>query len=155
MLNSIKAFFEQHMAPAEDERGAMDDHRLRLAVAALLIEIIRMDDHIAVEERTQILASLADKFGLDVVEAEELIRLAEEETRQATDVYQFTSQINRHFSPQQKIAVIEHMWRAAYADGALNKYEEHLVRKVAELIYVPHTAFIAAKHRVLNQQAVD
>jgi uncharacterized tellurite resistance protein B-like protein len=151
MLAAIKAFFEQHLQPQAGEHGANAVHRARLAAAALLVEVIRMDDQIADAERAQVCASVIDKFGLAEDEARELLALAEAEAEEATDVYQFTAQINRNFDSAQKVILIEHMWRAAFADGALNKYEEHLVRKVAELIYVPHSAFIATKHRVLEE----
>ena len=55
--------------------------------------------------------------------------------------------INRHFSQEEKNHIVELLWEVAYADGELDKYEEHLVRKLADLIYVPHRSFIRAKHR--------
>lgn len=148
MLDAIKAFYEEHIAPSSRDSHKDEEHRLRVAVAALLAEVVRMDEAITEAERTQVLASIAGKFDLDPAEAGELIALAEEEAKAATDFYQFTSQINRAFSPAQKVRLIEHMWRVAYADGTLHKYEDHLIRKVAELIYVPHKQFIATKLRV-------
>ncbi|MDX1811364.1 MAG: TerB family tellurite resistance protein, partial [Gammaproteobacteria bacterium] len=64
--------------------------------------------------------------------------------------YEFTSLINNGFSPEEKVKIIELMWQVAYSDKELEKYEEALVRKIADLLYVPHTAFIAAKHRVIS-----
>jgi uncharacterized tellurite resistance protein B-like protein len=86
-----------------------------------------------------------DKFALAPGEADELLRLAEEEVRQAIDFYQFTSLLNRHFSAGQKVRVIEAMWAVAYADATLSAWEQHLVRKVADLLYVPHADYIHAK----------
>ncbi|MGH8590291.1 MAG: TerB family tellurite resistance protein [Gammaproteobacteria bacterium] len=148
MLDAIKAFYEEHIAPASRDTQAEEEHRLRVAVAALLAEVVRMDEEIAGGERAQVLASIGEKFDLDPGEARELVALAEEEARAATDFYQFTSQINRAFSPARKRKLIEHMWRVAYADGTLHKYEDHLVRKVADLIHVPHETFIVTKLRV-------
>ncbi|MGQ0656799.1 MAG: TerB family tellurite resistance protein [Chromatiales bacterium] len=148
MLDAIKAFFEEHIAPSSRDSQQDEEHRLRLAVAALLAEVVRMDENIAEDERAQVLKSIAQKFALDAGKAKELLSLAEAEAHEATDLYQFTSQINRAYSPEQKVRLIEHMWRVAYADGTLHKYEDHLIRKVAELIYVPHKEFIAAKLRV-------
>ena len=73
--------------------------------------------------------------------------LAEAERTASTDYFQFTSLINGAYSPEQKIRLIELLWRIAYANESLHRYEEHLVRKVADLLHVPHSAFIAAKHR--------
>ena len=148
MLAAIKAFFEEHIALYSPYSPQDEGHRLRVAVAVLLAEVVRMDEEIAEAERAQVLASIAEKFELDAKEAAELIALAEEEAREATDFYQFTAQINLTFSPAQKVKLIDHLWRVAYADGTLHKYEEHLIRKVADLLHVPHEKFIATKLRV-------
>jgi uncharacterized tellurite resistance protein B-like protein len=93
------------------------------------------------------LRAVREKFGLGAGEAATLIDLAEAEAREATDYYQFTSLINRHFSQEQRQRVVELMWRVAYADAELSAHEQHVVRKVADLLYVPHAAYIAAKLR--------
>jgi len=94
-----------------------------------------------------------DKFGLSVGEAEALVRLAEDEAREATDHYQFTSLINQRFSQEQKQRVVELMWQVAYADSELSAYEQHVIRKIADLLYVPHRAYIAAKLRARDAAA--
>ncbi len=90
---------------------------------------------------------ISQRFTLTDNETEQLIQLAEQEAEQAIDYHCFTSLINTHFSAEEKVDIVEHLWQIAYADGQINKYEDHLVRKISELIYVPHSAFIAAKHR--------
>jgi uncharacterized tellurite resistance protein B-like protein len=145
MLNAIREFFERHVdAPAArgDER-----HTIEVATAALLVEVVRLDHEVGPAERNAVLRAVHAKFGLSGEEAATLVRLAEEEARQATDYYQFTSLINRRFTPEQKERVIEHMWRVAYADAELSAYEQHTIRKIADLLYVPHSAYIAAKLR--------
>jgi uncharacterized tellurite resistance protein B-like protein len=145
MLNAIREFFESSVVgPADrgDER-----HTIEVATAALLVEVVRFDREIEPAEREAVLRAVNAKFGLSGDEAATLVRLAEEEARQATDYYQFTSLINKRFSPQQKEQVIEHMWRVAYADDELSAYEQHTIRKIADLLYVPHSAYIAAKLR--------
>jgi uncharacterized tellurite resistance protein B-like protein len=148
MLTAIKQFFSQNLAPRPDDSQEGQEHRARLAAAALLVELVRADDHFCAAERQSLLAALDRKFGLDAAEATQLITLAQTEAHQATDLYQFTSQINRGFTHAQKIRLIEELWRVAYADQMLNHHEEHLIRKVADLIHVPHPDFIAAKLRV-------
>lgn len=81
------------------------------------------------------------------------MRLAEDQARAATDHYQFTSLINQRFSQAQKQQVVELMWQVAYADSQLSAYEQHVIRKIADLLYVPHRAYIAAKLRA--RDAVD
>ena len=90
---------------------------------------------------------MREKFSLTGEEAVTLLDLAEQEARQAPDYFQFTSLINKQFTPEQKARVIEQMWTIAYADAKLSRYEEHLVRKIADLLYVPHATVIAAKIR--------
>jgi uncharacterized tellurite resistance protein B-like protein len=145
MLSAIREFFERRVA-APAHRGE-ERHTIELATAALLVEVVRMDGDMGPDEREAVLHAVHAKFGLSGEEAETLIHLAEEEARQATDFYQFTSLINERFSPEQKERVIEHMWRVAYADAELSAYEQHLVRKIADLLYVPHSTYIAAKLR--------
>jgi uncharacterized tellurite resistance protein B-like protein len=153
MLDAIRQFFENHIAPEAAVGGRDDDHALRLATAALLMEMTRVDSTVAEEERRAVASAVRARFDLSEEEAAELMRLAEEQAQEAIDYHQFTSLINKKFSLDQKIKVVEQLWRVAYADEKLDKYEEHLVRKVAELLYVPHTEFIAAKHRVLADLA--
>lgn len=145
VLDAIQKFFERNLAAPATKSG--QEHRLRVATAALLIEMTRMDQNIKDVERDRVMHAIRTKFDLTEAETAELLRLAEVEAKDATDYYQFTSLINRGFTPEQKVRVIEHLWRVAYADGHLDRYEEHLVRKIADLLYVPHATFIAAKHR--------
>ncbi len=146
MLGRIQDFFRQHLAPAaaaEQDRA----HAVRLAAAALLVEVTHLDHEVMPEERVAVTLAVRSHFGLSDAEAGELLLCAEQERADSTDYYQFTSLINREYSAAQKVELVELMWRIAYADDSLHRYEEHLVRKIAELLYVPHSAFIAAKHR--------
>lgn len=145
MIKSIKRFFDKRIAVDADRSGT--DHRLQVATAAMLIEMTRADFDVSAEEVDAVAHAVQATFELSPDETKQLIRLAEEEARQATDYYQFTSLINKRFTPEDKIRVIELMWQVAYADGRMDKYEDHLVRKIAALLHVPHKDFIAAKHR--------
>ncbi len=151
MLTAIREFFERHLGPGEAHED--EDHRIRVATAALLTEMVRMDGEIQPVEREIVLAAVREKFTLSDDEARTLINLAEAEARQAPDYFQFTSLINKHFTPERKRRVIETMWEIAYADAALSQYEEHLVRKIADLLYVPHATVIAAKIRARDGQS--
>ena len=70
---------------------------------------------------------------------------ARERVEGATSLYDFTKVINDHCSPDQKLQLISAMWTVAYADGDLSKYEEHLIRQVADLTYVSHSDYIHCK----------
>jgi len=145
MLDSIRDFFDKHMAPSSAPEAGR--HSIEVATAALLVEVVRMDGDIEPAERDAVLRAVHASFGLSGPEADALIELAEDEARQAADLFQFTSLLNRNFSAEQKEKVVEHLWRVAFADQELSAWEQHLVRKVADLLYVPHGAYIAAKVR--------
>jgi uncharacterized tellurite resistance protein B-like protein len=150
MLNSIKAFFEERIARRADDTVQSAEHKARVAAAALLVEVVKADTDIGPDEKAAVLAAAQRKFGLEPGEAEALIALAEEESREAVDFYQFTSTINQAFGPEQKQRLIEELWRVALADDVIHRHEEYVIRKVADLIHVSHSAFIAAKLRVLE-----
>ena len=145
MLDTIRDFFEKHI----DSPAAQGDERrpIELATAALLVEVVRLGGEIKPVEREVVLRAVRGRFGLSAGEAEALVRLAEDQARAATDHYQFTSLINKRFSQTQKQQVVELMWQVAYADAELSAYEQHVIRKIADLLYVPHRAYIAAKLR--------
>jgi uncharacterized tellurite resistance protein B-like protein len=147
MLTKILTFFEQKLLPGAADTEEGTTYRLRLAVAALLLEMTRMDDEVRPEECRVVESAIRDHFGLTAEAAQELMGLAADERRDATDYFQFTSLINKHYTAGQRTQLVEHLWRIAYADERLHRYEEHLVRKLAQLLHVPHGAFIAAKHR--------
>ena len=154
MLAAIRKFVQEKLQPASEETAETLAHRTRLAAAALLVEIARADDRFSAAERAALLASMDRKFGLNVHEASRLIDLAEQQSQQATDLYQFTSEINRAFSDVQKVRLVEELWRAAFADHQLDPHEEHLIRRIADLIHVPHSAFIGTKIRVQTRTAL-
>lgn len=149
MLAAIRDFFDRHMAVRPDDTGADAGHRLRLAAAVLLIEVARSDHQFTDVERAAVLASVQKKFGLPEAEARQLLALAEAESREAHDIYQFVAAINAGFAPESKARLLEELWRAAYADSDLQGHEEHLIRRVADMLHLPHSQFIAAKLRAL------
>lgn len=146
MLKAIQEFFKAKIGA--DEGAVHDEHALQLATAALLFEMTRADFSVDTQERAAVEAALKHCFSLTPEETGRLVALAEQEAQDSVSLHQFTGLINRHFSQPDKIRVIEMLWEVAYADGHLDRYEEALVRKIAELIYVPHRDFIQAKHRV-------
>ena len=147
MLASLRSFFEQRIAERPEESQAAADERARLAAAALLIEVVRSDEQLSPEERDALLEAARRKFGIDGESAQQLIALAEVEAREAHDYYQFTSKINASFPVERKLRLIDELWRVAFADDAVHRHEEHLIRRVADLLHIPHSAFINSKLR--------
>ncbi len=149
MLTKLQAFFNQYINEEKDSETPLE-HRLQLASAALMVEMLHADDEVTADEETKIRLLIKQRFELNKTEIEDLIDLAHNEKHEATDYYAFTSLLNTHYSQQQKIKLVEDLWHLAYADNQLDKYEEHLLRRLTDLLHVPHKDFIRAKHKVIK-----
>ena len=151
MIAGIKDFFNQIIAPGAAAPGVASQHALHVATAALLLEMMRMDSSITAAETASVTRTLQIRFGLNAAQVDTLMALAAQEARLATDYFQFTSLINRNFSAEQKVQVVEYLWQVAYADGHLDAHEQHFMRKIADLLYVSHADYVAAKQRARDQ----
>lgn len=116
-----------------------------LAAAALLVEVMAADDQWQHEEHTAIRIALLNSLDISEADCDDLLESAKSQQQDAHDYYALTRQINDHFSPEKKYELILDMWKVAWADGELDRYEDNTIRKIAELIYVPHELFIKAK----------
>lgn len=146
MLQTLRDLFDAFTVPAEESPEARK-HAIQLATAVLLVEVMRADPAMDAAERNSVMASLHEKFALADGELTQLLELAERTARSASDYYQFTSRINDNFTHPQKIGIIENMWRVAYADAHLDANENHLISKIAGLLYVTQGEYIGAKMR--------
>ncbi|MDH5393284.1 MAG: TerB family tellurite resistance protein [Gammaproteobacteria bacterium] len=146
MMQSILDFFNDKLN--SNKEVADEDHQIKLASASLLIEMIRMDHRIEQAEHDAVKDLIKKDFSLSDSETDNLFLLAEEESRNAVDYYRFAKLINASYDNAKKIKIIDNLWHIAYADGELDKYEEHYLRKIADLLHLPHKEFIKAKHRV-------
>lgn len=143
-MRGLKKWFDQHLGSLPDETKA-GTHQLNIATAALLFEVLRADHKFTDREMSEFRVVLTDFLKLQESEISEMVTLAEQEVDAATSLYQFTSQITKHFGPAERAEIIRNMWRLAYADNHLDKYEEHLIRKTASLIHVSRAAFARAR----------
>jgi uncharacterized tellurite resistance protein B-like protein len=147
MIRSLKALFskQEECDPQELE------HQLHLAAAALLIEMTRADYEVESAERKAMQTVLQQALDLSADEVTELLQLAGKAADRAVSLYEFTRLINDHYSREEKHILVESMWRVAFADGDLDKYEERLIRQVSDLIHVSHKQFIRLKLKVSEQ----
>jgi uncharacterized tellurite resistance protein B-like protein len=120
-------------------------HGRHLAAAALLMEVARADYAQDPREQLAMRHALHKAFALDMHQIDTLLALAREEAAESTSAHAFTRVINEEFSNADKSALMQALWSVALADGDLHRYEEHLIRRIAELIYVPHGEFIRTK----------
>jgi len=141
MIGILKKLFLED--EAEDARSA--DEIKCIATAALLMEVARADFTQDADEEAAMAKLLSETLDLDSGTINQLLVEAGEAVDKATSLYEFTRLVNDHYSYDEKCELIAAMWRVAYADESLSKYEEHLIRRAAELIYVTHEDFIRGK----------
>ena len=141
MINKIKEFFNKKTEEAEDNSHSV----LNVATAALLIEVMTIDGNMDQEEMDSVKSNLSKILELSDDEIQELIDLSREEVSDATSLYQFTKEINANFELQQKLDLMTALWQVALADDYLDKYEESILRKIADLIHLRHSEYIECK----------
>ena len=141
MIDKIKSFFSKNVLEPEAELTSPD----QLATAALLIEVMVIDGDLDDQEMQSIAGTLSNMLDLTEEQINQLIELSKEEVAEATSLYQFTKEINEHFDIEKKLSLMTAMWRVAFADGHLDKYEENIIRRVADLLHIRHSEYIRCK----------
>ena len=147
MINTIRKFFKSNENRKSDNLEGNQDE---LAYASLLIEVIKSDDHVDRREHDELLNILGTKLSIDEKALGELSELAQKKSDESTSLYEFTREINDKYQYEEKVQLIEDLWRIAYSDERIDKYEDYVIRKVADLIYVTHSDFIKSKLKVKN-----
>lgn len=149
MFASLVQFIEQNLGEARLKKSVDPQPALRLAVAALCVEMARADMQEKPEELERAKGMLAQRFCLSEQEAEALINAGRTESDQSVSLYRFTHLLNEHLDAPKKRTLLEMLWRVAYEDGSLDKYEDALMHKLAELLYVPLRELMLAKQKAL------
>ncbi len=145
MLSKLNDFMSRIIGSASVETRS--EHTLQLATSVLLIEVMRSDFDSTDQEQVATLNILKERFDLSDTEVAQLSELGHQSAMAANDFQQFTSVINRELSLAEKIRIIEYMWQVAYADDQISAHENHLMSKIASLLYIPHADYITAKMR--------
>lgn len=150
MLDLIrKAIGRKKDEPTEEEDPGV---RSRIAACVLLLEAAHADFELREEEIDHVIDTLRAQFGLSPEYAEELVELAQKEREQAIDLWQFTTAVNDHFSRDEKLQVMEAVWRVIHSDGVLEKHEDHYARRLATLLRLDHKDLIEAKLKTIGEQ---
>ena len=142
MIRGITRYFEEHFFTADVQT---ESHGIEFATAALLIEVARSDHTRGPLEGESILTILKSLFEFTEEELVNLVALAEEAIEDAHDLHQFTRLINEHYSYDGRTTLVMNLWRVAYADGRIDKYEEHVIRRIAGLLHLDNNDFVKAK----------
>ncbi len=126
---------------AEDREAA-----LRLATAVLMVDVARADYVFDESEFNSVLNLMEVHFGLSPEQAAELLNLAGNEADELVEVHRFTQLLHEHLSDDEKARIVSLLWQIAYADGRLDKYEDSLVLKISDLLYVSRGKVMQLKH---------
>lgn len=145
MLAAFKRLFDAH-APSE----AKPSNRLAMAGALLMLEVASADFELADSERSVLRERMRRHFAGSAADLDELIDEAMQEHDLIVSVHQQVDLINDRYDADDKRALIRDMWKLAYADGQLHHYEEAVIRRLADLLYVPHSDFIRTKLEVIE-----
>lgn len=148
MLDYLKTLFKPNNDPRQADAESAFMHQTSLA---MLLMCARADHQLDELELDAVRRIAAKHFDLSVANIEALIAEANSQADASTSLYEFTSQINEHIRPEKKVELIKDMWQVAWADGRIDRYEEHLIRRVADLIYVDHARFVEAKWAAKNE----
>ena len=144
MIKAVKELLAD--LKASDNRIAdVSERDLHMISAALMTEVMVADGNAGEGELAALKEILVEEFRFPPVEADSFIALAREKVETATSLFEFTDVVNNHFDNGAKFSLVRHLWQVALADGVIHKLEEATIRKVADLIYLPHSAFIRAK----------
>ncbi|MFO7963225.1 MAG: TerB family tellurite resistance protein [Desulfobacterales bacterium] len=148
MIDTLKRFFGKSSTDPSRASGRQSDHDIRVATCALLVEIARIDEAFTPSEMETLLCILKEKYGLSEENADALIIEAEKELANSLDLWQFAKLINQNYSNEEKIEIIETLWRIVYVDGKMNAHERYMMNKVKNLLRISHDQLIAAKLKV-------
>lgn len=153
MLKELRDILNRTLAESQDKDAQGRDHALRLATATLLVEVVRADYREEFSEGEAVFGQLSEHFSLTEEETVLLMREAEREADDAVSLQAFTRVLHERLSLAEKHAIVEMLWRIALADRHLDKHEDHLVRKLAGLLYISHGDLIRIRNRVKNDIA--
>ena len=149
MFDIIQKFFStDHQDPTTDKNGSSQQSIL-VATCALLVEMAQIDGDFSEKEKDNLVKLLKEEYDLSEEYIQEITNLARQELEDSHDLWRFTSLINENYNRPEKLKIIELVWEVIYTDGKLNKYEDHLVHKLARLLNLQHSELIEAKLRVL------
>jgi len=150
MRDIVKRFFSKTATEVSNNVGRETEHDVRVAACALFVEMARIDEKFTEAEMDTILAIVQEKYGLSGEHADALVAEADKELDNSVDLWQFARLINENYSTDEKIEIIETLWRMVFVDGKMDRYEHYLMNKLKNLLRLSHDQLIAAKLKVLH-----
>ena len=136
----LSNFSKQEESIAEEKISSLDK-----ACSALLIEVAYADKIFEESEIISLKESLKETYNIEEQIIDELISDAKKTVDESTSLYEYTRVVNDEFDYSDKLELLSRIWKLAFADGNLDKYEDHLIRKISDLIHISHSDFIKIK----------
>lgn len=155
MLDVLKRFFSKVPEGSIQEAKGKTGYDVRIAVCALFVEMARQDDTFSPLEMETILSILKEKYDLSPEHAEALMTEAQRELDDSVDLWQFSHLINENYSEEEKLEIIETLWRIVFIDGKMDRYEHYLMKKLKNLLRLSHDQLIEAKLKVIKSSDTD
>ena len=143
MLKKIRSIFTRTSEEVSEKEQV--SQKIDKTCAALIIEVALADKVFDESEVNLLKEMLLKAYTLEAAEIQDLIENAEKAVEESTSLYEYTKEVNDNFDYESKLNLVDQLWRIAFADGNLDKYEEHVVRKIADLIHISHNDFIHSK----------
>lgn len=150
MLDLFKKVFTANPDHRPNDNSGTKPRDVRLAACALFLEMANIDEEFSEEEKRAVISLLKDEYNLSDEEARMLTVKAREELDNSLDLWTFTNLMNEHYSTEEKMQVVEMLWKIIYSDGRLDKHEDYLVHKLARMLRLSHSQLIDAKLKVLK-----
>ena len=150
MLDIVKRFFSKTSTEPSKNADQPTEHDVCIAACALLVEMARIDEKFTEAEMDTILSIVQERYGLSREHADDLVAEADKELEKSVDLWQFARLINKNYSTDEKIEIIEILWRMVFVDGKMDRYEHYLMNKLKNLLRLSHDQLIAAKLKVLH-----
>lgn len=153
MIKRLKQVFASIPVHSADPGKSDNPHDIQIATCALFLEMANIDGQFSRDERGSIMKILAEEYDLSEEDVAELTESAEEERKGKIDLWQYTNLINQNYSDEEKIRIVELLWKIVFSDGRLDAHEDYLVHKLAKLLRLNHDQLIDAKLKVLHDRA--
>ncbi len=154
MIKILKKILSSSQRKNENDNNSTisnSEQKLQIAACTLLVEMGKADSNFTVEEREKIISIMKEIFNIEEDYINELIELSEKKINESDSIYEYTTIINENFTNSEKYELIKNLWRLIYTDNELNKYEEHLVKKIGILLNIEYTNIISAKLLVKDE----
>lgn len=148
MIAKLKQLFKLEPTQMSPEQQAQ---QLELAAASLLMEVVYADEDFSQSEAKLLPEMLTTSFTISTEDAQALIQDATQKRQDSISLFEFTDLINEHFDLQKKLALLLSMWKLAYADGTLCQYEDQIIRKTADLLYLKHSELMQTRNQAMAQ----